>query len=397
MVVSDRPAVESLLFRLCLVVATLWAGICGSDVSGAGEKPSQFLLWDPLRPIPKRNELPPIEGLRFSIVKERRPEVDGYRWLHGAAIVRHKGVLYTSWGHNKGEENTVTEVVQGRRSVDDGRTWLPMEMIAPGDANFGVSHGVFLSHRDRLWAFLASFTAPRRDTKVRVYVLDERANRWDRHRIVVSEGFWPMAEPLKMDDGNWIMAGITVAGKYPAAVAISHGEDLADWEVVEIPQAEALGRMWGESAVIVQSAEVTCIARYGAQGLALASTSKDYGRTWTPMRESNLPMTPAKPYAGILSTGQRYLIGTICADAGMRRTPLSIAVSAPGRREFSKIYKIASIPKGTNLAGDQPHLSYPYAVEYDDCLYVIYSAALESGNQNNAELAIIPVDALTAD
>jgi len=397
MVQSHHPVIGRCARPICLIVVTLWAGAHSGSIARADEGPSPFLLWDPSKPIPKRNELPPIEGLRFCIVKERRPEIDGYRWLHGAAIVRHIGILYTSWGHNRGEENTVTEIVQGRRSTDDGRTWLPIEMIAAGDTERGVSHGVFLSHERTLWAFLSSFTGPRRDTRMQAYVLDEQAGRWERRPITIGKGFWPMAEPLKMDDGNWIMAGITVASKYPAAVAISHGDDLANWEVVEIPQAEALGRMWGESAVIVESAEVTCIARYGAKGLALASASKDYGRTWTPMRESNLPMTPAKPYAGILSTGQRYVIGTICADAGMRRTPLSIAVSAPGRRQFSKIYRIADTPKGTNLSGNQPHLSYPYALEYDGRLYVIYSAALVPGNQNNAELAIIPVDALTAD
>ncbi len=42
----------------------------------------------------------------------------------------------------------------------------------------------------------------------------------------------------------------------------------------------------------------------------------------------------------------------------------------------------------------QPHLAYPYAIEYDRKLYVVYSAALERGNLNDAELTVIPIEDL---
>ena len=34
-------------------------------------------------------------------------------------------------------------------------------------------------------------------------------------------------------------------------------------------------------------------------------------------------MTASKPYAGVLSTGRRYLIGTTALDSGNRRRPLT--------------------------------------------------------------------------
>ena len=80
---------------------------------------------------------------------------------------------------------------------------------------------------------------------------------------------------------------------------ISHGDDFTQWDVVAISQSEGLERMWGESAVIVAGNEITNIARYGAKAVALVSVSCDFGRTWTPMRQSNLPMTPSKPYAHV--------------------------------------------------------------------------------------------------
>ena len=352
------------------------------------------LLWDPSVAIPRSTEIPSLVNARFTMIKRREPEKDGYNWLHGVAIVRHKNTFYSCWGHNKGAENTLTEVVQGSRSYDEGRTWSGVEMIAAGDDKTAESHGVFLSHKGTLWLFVSNFTGWRRGTKTKAYVLSERGNEWESRGIVAENDFWPMAEPRRMNDGNWIMPGIIVSGTYPAGVAISHGEDFTRWDVISIPQFEKIGRMWGESAVIVAENEITNIARYGAKAVALVSTSRDFGRTWTPMCESNLPMSPSKPYAGILSTGQRYVIGTIVADAGFKRVPLTIAVSRPGERLLRGIFCITDRTLRDNPSGAQPHLAYPYAVERDKKLYVVYSAALQSGNLNDAELAVFNVDDL---
>ena len=113
-------------------------------------------------------------------------------------------------------------------------------------------------------------------------------------------------------------------------MAISRGDDFTRWDLVVIPVAPNLGRIWGESTVIVEDKRITNIARYGAKALALAATSDDYGRTWTPSTPSNLPMATSKPYAGTLSTGQRFLVCTTTGDSGGRRSPLTIAVSRPG-------------------------------------------------------------------
>ena len=116
-----------------------------------------------------------------------------------------------------------------------------------------------------------------------------------------------------MADGNWVMAGARVDrgdGDQWAlpAVAISRGEDFTKWDLVVIPAAPELGRVWGESTVLVEGKRLINISRYGAKPLALVSFSEDFGRTWTPTRPSNLPMATSKPYAGTLSTGQRYLV-----------------------------------------------------------------------------------------
>ena len=362
-----------------------------------------FVLWDPKVPMPMSGQCAPLEGVRFHVVKKREPKVDGYNWLHGAAVCWHKGKLYASFGHNKGSENTAGEQARGRVSADGGRTWSDVFTIDAGaEKDLAVSHGVFRSHKGTLWAFCGSFYGRMRKVHMRAYVLDETSGMWVAKGPVARDGFWPMGEPQEMPDGNWIIAGISVradpGGANPAAAAVSRGDDFTRWRVVTIPLGEGLGRVWGESAVIVSGKEVLNISRWG-KPTALAAISKDCGRTWTTMIPSNLPMTASKPCAGVLSTGQRYLVCTTTADAGNRRSPLTIAVGKPGRSVLSRVFRIrGAVHDGPGESTAKARLSYPYAVEHDGYLYVIYSnCGGRGGNRNSAELAVIPVRRLAVE
>ena len=103
-------------------------------------------------------------------------------------------------------------------------------------------------------------------------------------------------------------------------------------------------------------------------------------------------MAASKPYCGTLSTGQRYLICTTTADSGNRRSPLTIAVSRPGEKTFSRVFVIrhAVFPDGPGPSHANASLCYPYAVEHDGKLYVGYSVK----NHRTAELAVIPLEKL---
>ncbi len=362
-------------------------------------------LWDEAKPLPKAAELPVVEGARFSIIKPYEFDKDGYRFLHGVALCFHRGKLYASFGHNQGGENTDTEEARYCVSEDGGRTWSEVRTIDSGEPGLGVSHGSFLSRDGALWAFMGAYRGIMQGVHTRAYVLDEATGEWQAKGTVAEDGFWPMQEPLPMDDGNWIMAGLQVGGGNPAAVAISRGDDFAQWDVVAIPAPEGI-RMWGESTVIVEGAHIANISRYGGEARALSATSEDYGRTWTTMQPANLPMATSKPYAGTLSTGQRYLVCTTTADSGGRRAPLTIAVSTPGQPLFNKAFVVrhALFPGGPGESHERVSLSYPYAIEHDGHLYIGYSnngghvgrvgKGRELWNNNSAELAVVPLGAL---
>ena len=152
-------------------------------------------------------------------------------------------------------------------------------------------------------------------------------------------------------------------------------------------------RCVAETTVIPEGDEVLAYIRPQKPNwdpVVLVSVSKDFGRTWSEIRESNFSAHMTKVYAGKLSTGQRYLI----ANQGNNRHSLVIAVSRPDQKTFSKIWKIrhglSAQPRFPGQSGKGPQWCYPYAIEHDDSLYAVYSVTKE-----DCELSIIPLEALS--
>jgi hypothetical protein len=365
-------------------------------------------LWNSAAPFPKAAELARLEGVRFHVIKRYEPAADGYRFLHGVALAWHRDRLYASIGHNQGGENTETEEARFTVSNDGGKTWSAVDTMDAGlEPGLGVSHGVFHAHGGKLWAFHGAYTGTMKQVHTRAYLLDEATGKWVPKGTVIEGGFWPLQEPVRMDDGNWIMAGASIGNGNPAAVAISRGGDFLKWDLVVIAKAAEVAKMWGESTVLVTGKRVINLARRdGAAPTALVAVSDDFGRTWTPSQPTNLPMAASKPYAGRLSTGQSYLVCSTTADGGNRRSPLTIAVSRPGETVFAKIFLIrpALFPEGPGESHEKASLAYPYATEHAGHLYVGYSnsggnvgrsgTGRELWNNNSAEMAVIPISSL---
>lgn len=312
--------------------------------------------------IPASADLSELDGVEFHSIKKFEPEHDGYRFLHGVAIARFDNQWVATFGHIKGPENTGSEEAQSLFS-SDGKTWGQLVSIENPPGDWGASHGVLLNYRDTLWSFNAYFQGIMKDLRTTAYT-------WD-------------------NDG-----------------------DFTRWQVKHVPMPAGI-TVWGESTVMVDGPTVILISRSSnatpqfeghSHPLAWVAVSEDFGHTWTELQPSNMPMAASKPYAGVLSTGHRYLVATTTADTRNARSPLTIAVSKPGENTFHKIY---CIRRGIHRQGDvesDPNagLAYPYAIEYGGHLYVVYSNtggrggdARSEWNNNSAELAIIPIGELT--
>lgn len=346
-----------------------------------------FEVWtgDPIPPDVE--QIPFADGLEHRTI--HRPSADGYRFLHGAAIVEHQGVMYANWANSPVNENGPHETLQGRRSTDGGHTWSELEVIGPGfESAERHSHGVLFVHNGELWTICARFgvgTSGRRfpGLKAEAFVLDEQTDQW-QSRGVVMHNCWPYDEPVRMANGNLITGGQDRDGL--PVVAISHGDDLTRWDSVLIPYDPRLRPSFAETTVWADGNRVLAVIR-GGGGVAWVSVSEDGGRTWTKARPSNLPMPRAKAYLGRLSTGQLYLISNF-----NNRDTLVISVGRPGETTLSSLWRIrhgrSEAPRFPGRAKSK-QWSYPYGYEHDGRLYIVYSMGKEE-----CGLTVVPLESL---
>lgn len=348
--------------------------------------PEPFTLWTGGK-IPPPGRAPVVPGVEHSTI--HRATEEGYKFLHGAAIVFHKGTLYANWANSPVNENGPQETLQGRRSSDGGRTWSDLEVIAPGfQGPQRHSHGVLFVYRDELWTICSRFgvgAAGRRfpGLGAEAFVLNEDSDRWESRGLVM-RNCWPYDEPIRMANGGRITGGQDKDGL--PVVALSHGDDLTRWDTIAIPFPSRLQPSFAETTVLPDGAGVLAVIR-GGGGVAWVSTSQDFGRTWSLARESNFPMPRAKAYLGLLSTGQRYLLSNL----GNRDT-LVISVGAPGEKTLSRMWTIRhgpSLPPRFPGAAKGKQWSYPYGHEHDGKLYVVYSIGKE-----DCGLSVIPLESL---
>jgi len=379
-------------FQIFFIVGAFWGVAYGQGLESASIE--AYPLWSLERGFPAPEEIGQPEVITY--VRVNRAVENESQFLHGAAIVYYKQKFYACWANSPINENSGEESVRVKVSTDGGCTWGNVRTIAPDLPGMRRrSHGVFWVHDDRLWFFGANFGGadqPLKEGRIyfaglqtEAFVLNEKDGDWRSVQVAV-EDFWPLDEPAKMKDGNWILGGIDK--NFKAAVAVVPKDDILNWQVIKIPQPEK--KHYAESSVWVDGKVIQAIMRNQSGKCAAISISKDCGRTWSRARETNYPMAASKPYAGMLTTGQRYLVSNL-----QNRNYLTIAVSKPQEQCLSKIWMIRRGVSRQPLYkgwGKRPQWSYPYAYEHEGRLYVVYSVGKE-----DCELAIIPLSCLYCD
>ena len=350
-------------------------------------KKAEFQLWSGPEIPSDPEKIPYAEGIEHRTILDARKH--DYKFLHGAAIINYKGTFFANWANSPKDENLSRETLQGRRTIDPVGEWSSVEVIGPGfEGPERHSHGVYLEHNGELWTIAARFGAGPEGRKfdglgAEAFVLNEKTDKWES-RGRVMDNCWPYDQPVLMENGSYITGGQTKDG-FPV-VAFSQGSNLLKWESVLIPYPEELNPGFAETTVWAEGNRVIAVIR-GGLGVAWASTSEDYGKSWTKAVPSNYPMPRAKAYLGKLSTGQLYLISNF-----HNRNTLVISVGRPGEMTLSSMWRIRhgeSIPPRFEGKAKSKQWSYPYGYEHDGKLYVVYSIGKE-----DCGLSVIPIESL---
>ncbi len=344
-----------------------------------------YRLWNENIDFPTYKEMKSIEGIEYVSVHEASEE--GSRFLLGAAVIKYEDILYCSFGNSLVVENDSYSKLAQKKSYDGGKSWTDYEDISKKEEIFSKSHGVYLEHEGELYAFCprAKFTPTAYPELTMEAYRMSNDKKWEYLGIVLDKDFWPMCEPIRLDNGSYVMAGLKT-NDHSAAAALCDRNDLTKWEMVSIPAPKDLW-IWGETALVKLENKLLAIVRGGGEtGYAMVSESYDNGHTWSTLVDSNLFVAQSKMYAGILSNGDKYIVFTVKSEN--YRDTLCIAV---GKEYYDRVYLIRHGFEEKPKFQGANEWSYPYA--YEDVengkLYVVYSK-----NKEDCELAIIPVESL---
>lgn len=320
-------------------------------------------------------------------------KADGYHFLLGASIVKFGDLWICGYGQSLVKENDTNTRFACKYSEDNCKTWSEEYVIGPIEEAYCRSHGVFYNAGDTLYAFAprAEFGRPTADINypglvMEAYRFNEADRSWTNLGVVLNDAFWPLCEPIEISGDRLLMAGLECkTGTEQAAVAIADKNNPLEWKMIMIPNKSGMG-LWGESTVIDYGDRYVLFCRTTA-GKYAVSESTD-GENWSSLEYTDLAASNTKAYGGTLSTGSRYLI---YATESRKHQIIAIG-DTDGSYGFTKFYYIRSGFDTTSKYGFGRQWAYPYAVEEDGKLYVVYSE-----HKENCELAIIPIESLNTE
>lgn len=359
-----------------------------------------YPLWDPAVPLPERARVPFLDMVTHTMVHRAIPGEQ--QFLHESSIAVAGEELVVAFANDPLDENSAEGIVRARRSKDKGRTWSAPEIVGPGarmeDGLHCDNHVTLHVHEGVLYAYASRWRGgiqgdgawhPLPSMRAIQFRFEGEAG-WVETGVTIPQ-FLLMHGPQKLGDGSLIIAG--EYGFTAPAVAIAEQGDISNWRTVPISTARKL--KFPEPTILVYPDRLVAVIRNTflvgpPVGTALVSESEDFGRTWSEARPSNLPMVDSKPFGGVLSTGQTFLIFNF-PDPASRRGHLVIGVSRPGERALSMLRTVRQGIPPVMLEGlcKEPQWSYPYACEHEGALHVTYSISKE-----DCAMSIIPLEAL---
>ncbi|MCQ2388515.1 MAG: family 78 glycoside hydrolase catalytic domain [Kiritimatiellae bacterium] len=362
--------------------------------------------------------VPAIERFKPGVVETRalaRPDAQ-FGYLHDNAIFAFKGRLWAAWYNCPKSEMIGNSVIRGRWSDDGGETWSPVKIFA-GDPNAkpDEAKGAFMyvppafgSDGKDLYLFASRMIGPDVVRDCEIFKWDAAGERFVSAGLMGAD-FIPNAAMQARTDGKWMIAGRRYVPRTSArwaksrpTLAISETVDPAGkWRFSDISDEYVPGTkqvyQCSEPGLIAEGRRLTAFVRcsdYGAPGGCglRVHESLDEGETWKLLPNLPFRVSPAKPAAGVLSDGRRYLIANTKEEGGQygRRT-LAIWLGEKGGRDFTRAFYLQQ--------GDCPAANlrfewcYPSACEFEGKLYVLASTSTDVNVKNSSGLTVVPLAA----
>ncbi len=316
-----------------------------------------------------------------------------YRFLHEAAIIEYKGVLFASWYNNAKTEMDGRCPIRGRRSYDGGKTWSNIEVIADDKTEkiwycppvYGICDG-------KLYMLINEMVGTDLIHALDLFVYDESLDAFKK--------LWSRPIPFKLNTNVYTLPNgkLMLPGRVaeldgfpntPAVLISDTGKIDADWRLVKMAENGTLPNgnelIHPEQTAILHDNNVYMFCRNTNECVVpLVYLSKDNCETWE-LYSHDIPFGESKIYSGTLSNGKNYIIGNIMPD----RKKLAIFFSEKNSMKFTKGFLLQDNCSFGKCNGKQ--WSYPSAYESNSKLYVIYTATIDDFGQEcrGAVLSVI--------
>lgn len=317
------------------------------------------------------------------------------RFLHEAAIIEFKGVLYASWYNCEKFELKGRTPIRGRRSYDGGKTWSDVEVIADDPSgNILFCPPVYGIDNGKLYMLLNEMVGPDLIHALDLYVLNEDTDRF--------EMLWSRPLPFKLNTNVYTLSNgkLMLPGRIaeldgfpntPAVLISDSGKIDAEWRLVKIAENGDLPNgkklVHPELSAIIDGETVYIFSRNDENRVPLLYVSYDNCETWSGLISHDIPFSNSKIYSGTLSNGRNYVIGNIYP----KRTRLAILLTDKSSLKFNRGYLLQDNSSFDGYNGNQ--WSYPSAFEANGKLYVIYTADSDRcGGSRGAVLSVVPTD-----
>ena len=304
---------------------------------------------------------------------------DKFGFLHEAAIIEYKGVLYASWYNcPKFELKGFTPICE-RRSYDGGKTWTDLKVICEDRSGKILYcppvYGIF---GDKLYMFVNQMVAPDHIHSLDLYVLGE-----DGEYTLL----WSRPIPFKLNtnvvtlpNGKFILPGrcgeLDGFPVTPAVLINDNGDMKGEWRLVKVAEngilPDSSSLIHPETTVFISGERLYMFNRNDVRRVPIVYFSDDFGESWSEGHSHDIPYISSKIYTGNLSNGKKYLIANIDTFG---RSRLALYFTDKNSDKFSS--KITLFDKMISVFEEATMCHYPCAYESNGYLYVIATIGRE--------------------